>query len=475
MSRFNQNSEGTKTVNLAGGESYKQTPELELVSILLTSFVNDQFYRSANDTFEKLKSLVAICDKKFVAQAAVYARTQFGMRSITHVVASELAKHISGEEWSKDFYKSIIYRPDDMMEIISYHKSKNGKLPNSMKKGFAKAFDKFDRYQLAKYRGDGKDIKLVDIVNLVHPKPIEKNKDALNALVNGELKSFDTWESELSKAGQISQNDEEKTEFKKEVWIKLIKENKLGYFALLRNLRNILEQAPEVIDDAIAILTNEVIIKKSLVLPFRFITAFDEINLMNTSKNVRNVLMALNKAVDISVNNVPRFDGDTLVVLDKSGSMSGKPAVIGSLFSAIIIKSNNADFMTFSDKAQYVNVNPMDTTITITNSLRFSNGGTNFKDIFKVANKKYDRVIILSDMQGWIGAYSPVNEFNIYKKEYNTNPFIYSFDLNSYGSMQFPQTNVFCLTGFSEKVFDIMKLMEQDKNALVNEIKKVSF
>lgn len=37
------------------------------------------------------------------------------------------------------------------------------------------------------------------------------------------------------------------------------------------------------------------------------------------------------------------------------------------------------------------------------------------------------------------------------------------------------QTNVFCLTGFSENVFDIMKLMEQDKNALVNEIKKVSF
>jgi hypothetical protein len=475
MSRFNQTSEGTKTANLAGGQAYSQTPELELVSILLTSFANDQFYKSANDTFDRLKELVRICDKQFVAQSAVYARKQFGMRSITHVVASELAKHISGEKWAKDFYTAIVYRPDDMMEIVSYHTSKNGKLPNSIKKGFAKAFDKFDRYQLAKYRGEGKGFKLIDIVNLVHPTPIEKNADAINALVKGELKSFDTWETELSKAGQVSTNEEEKADFKKDVWIKLIRENKLGYFALLRNLRNIIEQAPEVINEAIETLTNEAIIKKSLVLPFRFITAFEEIAKLNDGKIVRTVLMALNKAVDIAVNNVPKFDGETLVVLDVSGSMSGKPAVIGSLFSAVLIKSNNADFMVFADNAQYANVNPMDSTITIANSLRFASGGTNFRAIFNVANKKYDRVIILSDMQGWIGGYTPVNEFNQYKNMTGANPFVYSFDLNSYGSMQLPETNVFCLAGFSEKVFDIMKLMEQDKKALVNEIKKVSF
>lgn len=475
MSRFNKNSEGTKIINLAGGKAYSQTPELELVSLLLTSFANDQFYKSANDTFERLKKLVILCDKQFVAQAAVYARKQFGMRSITHVVASELAMFISGEKWAKDFYNAIIYRPDDMMEIISYHTAKNGKLPNSLKKGFAKAFDKFDRYQLAKYRGQGKGFKLIDVVNLVHPVPIEKNADAINALVKGELKSFDTWESELSKAGQVSTNEEEKAEFKKDVWVKLIRENKLGYFALLRNLRNIIIQAPGVIDEAIKTLTNEAIIKKSLVLPFRFITAFDEIEKLDGGRIVRKVLMALNSAVDIAVKNVPKFDGETLVVLDVSGSMVGKPAVIGSLFSAVIIKSNDADFIIFSDTAKYVNVNPMDSTITIANSLRFSAGGTNFKAIFETANKKYDRVIILSDMQGWIGHETPVREFNAWKQKTGANPFVYSFDLHSYGSMQFPETNVFCLTGFSEKIFDIMKLLEQDKQALVNEIKKISF
>lgn len=423
--------------------------------------------------------MVGICDKKFVAQAAVYARTEFGMRSITHCVASELAKHITGEKWAKDFYSAVIYRPDDMLEILSYHSSKNGKLPNAMKKGLAKAFDKFDTYSLAKYRGEGKGFKLIDVVNLVHPTPTEKNSNAIKALVKGELKSFDTWEVELSKAGQSASSEEEKQDFKKEAWVKLITEKKLGYFALLKNLRNIIEQAPEIINVAMEQLTNEALIKKSLVLPFRFLTAFEEIQKLNDGKIVRDVLMALNKAVDISVSNVPKFDGETLVVLDVSGSMheSGNksPHIIGALFSAVLVKSNNADFMTFSDNAQYRNVNPMDSTITISNSMRFASGGTNFHSIFQTANKKYDRIIILSDMQGWIGRECPTVEFRNYKATTGANPFIYSFDLKNYGSMQFPEPNVFALAGFSEKCFDIMKLMETDKTALIGEVKKVSF
>ena len=314
----------------------------------------------------------------------------------------------------------------------------------------------------------------MDIVNLVHPTPTEKNKEAINALVKGELKSFDTWETELTKAGQSASNEDEKEQFKKDVWIKLVREKKIGYFALLRNLRNIIEQAPEVINDALETLINPEIIKKSLVLPFRFTTAFDEIQKLNSGKIVRDVLIALNKAVDIAVSNVPKFDGDTLVVLDVSGSMAGKPAQIGSLFSAVLIKSNNADFITFSDNAQYRNVNPMDSTITIANAMRFASGGTNFRAIFNTANKKYDRVIILSDMQGWIGHETPTREFNQWKQATGANPYVYSFDLNSYGSMQFPEQNVFALAGFSEKVFDVMKLMEQDKKALINEIKKTA-
>lgn len=476
MSRFNTAiAPKTKTTNLAAGEAYSQSPELELVSILLTSFANDQYYRKSGETFETLKSLIAKCDKKFVAQAAVYARTKFGMRSISHVAASELAKHISGEKWAKDFYKAIVYRPDDMGEILAYHKANKNKVSNAIKKGFALAFNKFDKYELAKYRGESKGFKLLDIANLVHPVPADKNKEAIAALMKGDLKSFNTWESELTKAGQVAENDEQKEELKKDAWVKLITEKKIGYFALLRNLRNIIEQAPEVLSQALELLVNETLIKKSLVLPFRFTTAYEEIQKLGGSSHARNTMVALNKAVDIAISNVPKFEGETLVVLDESGSMSGKPAQIGSLFSAVLVKSNNADLITFSDNARYRNVNPMDSTITIAGSIKFSSGGTNFHSIFQTANKKYDRIIILSDMQGWVGHNTPKAAFNQYKSVTGANPFIYSFDLEGYGSLQFPENNVYALAGFSEKVFDLMKLMEQDKKALINEIKKTEF
>ena len=75
MSRFNQTSVGfasPKTTNLAGGDAYATSPELELVSILLTSFGEDSFYRHADETFNRLKYLIARCDKDFVAKACVY-------------------------------------------------------------------------------------------------------------------------------------------------------------------------------------------------------------------------------------------------------------------------------------------------------------------------------------------------------------------------------------------------------------------
>lgn len=134
MSKFNEKAVGTKTVNSAGGEAFSQTKELELISLLFTSFGENQHYRSESDTYKRLKDLINLCEKKFVAKAIIYARTVIGMRSITHVAASEIAKHISGLDWAKDFYSSVIKRPDDMLEIISYHRMVNGKITNSMKK-----------------------------------------------------------------------------------------------------------------------------------------------------------------------------------------------------------------------------------------------------------------------------------------------------------------------------------------------------
>src|SRR5207244_3789371 len=104
-----------------------------------------------------------IPDKRFLAKAAIYTRTKFGMRSVSHVVAAELASRIKGETWLKDFLDKVVYRPDDITEIMAYYKSITGKKQShAMRKGLAKALQRFDEYKLAKYRGDGKDVSLID-------------------------------------------------------------------------------------------------------------------------------------------------------------------------------------------------------------------------------------------------------------------------------------------------------------------------
>ncbi len=480
MAKFNATlpKQKTLTTNLAGGQAYSQSDELALVSLLLTSFVSDQFYRSSDQSLNELKKLLIKVDPIFAAKAAIYARDKFGMRSVTHALAGELTSQLSGFEWAKNFYDKVVVRPDDMTEIISYYLSNKTdkikpKFPNSLKKGFAEAFNKFDGYQLAKYKGGNKEVKLVDVVNLVHPVPTEKNSDALNLLINDKLKSTETWEAKLSAAGQTAENSEDLAQLKADAWTELISTRKLGYFALLRNLRNIVSQAPQSVTAACEMLVDEKLIKKSRVLPFRFSTAYEEISKLPSNKETREVLVAINNALEVSVQNVPKLEGETLLVMDVSGSMSGRPSEIASLFGAIIAKANNCDVMTFSTSANYKTYNPLDSVMTIRSSFRYSGGGTNFKSIFTTANKAYDNIIILSDMQGWIGYTSPREEFKQYKKKFGSDTSVFSWDLAGYGTLQLPENGVYCLAGFSDKVFDVIELLKSDRNALVNEIKSI--
>ena len=225
-------------------------------------------------------------------------------------------------------------------------------------------------------------------------------------------------------------------------------------------------------DEAIVLLTDKKLIKKSLVMPFRFVSAIEEIKSCGLDK-ARDVIVALDKALELSCDNVPILKGKTLVCVDTSGSMGGKPSQIASLFAALLVKSNKSDVICFDSEARYKVYNPNDSVMTIAKEFKNRPAGTNFDPIFEIANKAYDRIIILSDMQAWMSYNTPTRTFNQYKTKYGCNPKIYSFDLTGYGSLQFPEKDVYALAGFSEKIFDIMKLLETDKNALIKKIEEV--
>lgn len=475
MARFNQLAiQTTRTRNYAGGMAYKQPPKLELVSVLLTSFADDKFYRSFVGELEVLSGLLDKVDPKFAAKSAIYAR-QIGMRSITHVLLGELAYRGRGQGWQ--WFKRAIYkaahRPDDLTETVAYYLDTYGKpLPAQLKKGVASALTKFDEYQLGKYRAARAEVKLVDLLNLTHPRPSANQEEAFKKLVNGTLRGSGTWEVGLTRAGQEARTEEERELLKARAWEELIRERKIGYFALLRNLRNIVEQVPQVLDEALQLLTDERLIRNSKVLPFRYQTALKVIEGILAPPKV---FEALERAVEIALGNVPKLEGTTLVALDGSGSMSGRPLEIASLFAAALYKSNNADLLIFSDDAEYYNPSPLDSILTLADRIERAcpRGGTNFHAIFDTAARAYDRIIILSDAQGWIGIGTPTKAFADYKARVKANPHVFSIDLAGYGTLQLPEQQVYCLAGFSEKIFDIMRLFEKDRSALITEIEKI--
>lgn len=168
------------TTNRQGHEAYALDKWLRLLTMLNTLKLQNQFYRSENESMKELKALVDECAKEdtyFAAQCIVYSRcVGEGMRSINHLAASYLAPHCAGQEWAKRFYSlwnkktgsgGTLFRPDDMSEIVACFSGLN-KTPmtNAMKKGFRSALESMDSYSLLKYKN-----VLIDVINLVHPDP----------------------------------------------------------------------------------------------------------------------------------------------------------------------------------------------------------------------------------------------------------------------------------------------------------------
>ena len=468
------------TVNLAGGQAHAMTPKLEFATAVMTTFTTDTFYKSSGDQVNRVAELVRnLEDPLFAAKAAVFTRKMNGLRSVSHIVAGELAqrKDVKGQPWLRKFYRQVVQRPDDITETLAYLKAGNPelrKLSNAMKRGFGEALSTFDAYQLAKYLRSDRDPNLIDVVNLLHPK----STPALAALMTGTLKPAETWETKLTQAGQAAAQDglseQEKAALKGQAWGELLRERKLGYTACLRNLRNIAEQAPESLPLAVAFLTEPRQVEKSMVMPFQFMTAATAIQGSKADSNA--VRKALEKATELSLKNVPTFEGKTLIAVDVSGSMRGRPLQIAALFASVLFKSQaEAEVLLFDTSANYLRLHPNDSLTNLTESITraATGGGTDFRLIFNTARQAYDRIVILSDMQAWVGNHTPAAEFTAYKRKFGCTPRIFSFDLNGSGTLQFPESKVYALAGFSDAVLGTMKNLERDPMALIHQIEAV--
>lgn len=283
-----------------GAKAKHINSELQLRrSIMACLLWEKQFYEDGVEIADRIASLIPSVSAEKVANMAIEAREKMNLRHVPLLIAREMARLDSHKGLVAGTLSRVIQRADELSEFLAIY-WKDGKQPLSaqVKKGLAKAFPKFDAYQLSKYNRDGA-IKLRDVIFLCHAKPKDKEQEAVwKKLVDGTLESPDTWEVALSSGGD-----------KKAHWERLLSENKLGAMALLRNMRNF-ERAN--VDESLIFSALDKA-KVSRVLPFRFIAAA---RYAPQWEDKIEPLMLKGMA------EMEKLSGKTILLVDRSGSMT---------------------------------------------------------------------------------------------------------------------------------------------------------
>lgn len=514
------------TVNRQGYAAYSLADELRLISMLNTVRIEAQAYRTENQVMTELRDLIeriGLKDPYFVAQAIVYSRCKGeGMRAINHLAAALLAPFISGQEYAKRFYGlwnkkedrgGCIYRPDDMSEIKDVYCALNkGTLSNSMKKGFAASLEALDTYLLSKYKKT-----VIDIANLVHPNPTKSTatiKDengnevnVLNALMNGINVIADTWETAQAEAGQEvakavreGKLSKEKAaevlkEAKAENWNSLLKENKLGILAALRNIRAIMNNS-NANSDTVNMLCNLIgdgnKIRNGLIMPYQIDTAYEVVREeVGSSYEQRDILTALLKGYEAAVPNLKAaLPGKTCVLLDCSGSMhtacvekrngtwtrmrNATACEKAGLIAATIAKATNADIVRFGSRAEFAQYDPNKNVFDLGKQLSNCNmGGTSIAMAFnKINGKQYDRIILLSDNEANTGNTSFA--YKNYLRSVNSSPYVYCIDFAAYGTMPLKNDGkINYYYGFGYSMFDDIASKEFNPEMHIEKVRKI--
>ena len=492
--------EMTTKKNYEGAKAYAMTPELEPYTAVVTASLSDTFYEKQDERIDRIAQLIGKVSPEFVARLAVYTRTVMHLRSIPLLLLVELAKVHNGDNLVARAVEKTVLRADEIMELLMCYQWRNpssdprkklGKLSRQIQNGLQRAFNRFDEYQFAKYDRDNLEVKLRDALFLVHPKAKDEQQQAIfDKIVNRELEVPYTWETELSALGQQQFDTEElKQAAFREKWEELINSGKLGYMALMRNLRNMLQigVSPAEMQVVAGRLADAEQVARSRQLPFRYLAAYRELEKVS-SANVAELMNALEAAVKHSTANIDGFDENTRVLLacDVSGSMSTPISPRSSvrnydigIMLAMLLRNRCKQVVSgiFGNEWKVVNM-PSDNILMasrqmerLCNSVGYSTNGYKVIDWLIENNMVMDKVMMFTDMQMWDSTGRYKNFENSWKKYKKMAPKakLYLFDLVGYGQlpMRLTKPDVYLIAGWSDRVFDVLSAIDKGEDALV--------
>jgi 60 kDa SS-A/Ro ribonucleoprotein len=478
----------TDAVNEESAPAYRFTPKQILAQYAATGCLNSTFYASETEQLDVVLKICESLEPDFIAQTAVYCREKESMKDMPALLCAVLS--IKSPATLKKVFERVIDNGKMLRNFVQIIRSgvsgrkSLGSLPKRLVKNWLET-----RSDDAVFRASvGNDPSLGDIVKMVHPKAKTKSREALYGWLIGRdvnyeilpemVKHFEEWKK--SQKGEIP-----------DVPFQMLTALNLGqteWTAIAQNAGwqmtrmnlNTFARHNVFKDNSVVKLVAERLrdpkeIEKAKVYPYQLLVAY-----RMAGEDIPPVIReALQDALEIAIQNVPRIMGKVYVFPDVSGSMASpvtgrrKGATtavrcidVAALMAAAILRKNpEAEVIPFETDVVKIRLNPRDTVMTNADKLaKIGGGGTNCSaPLAKLNHKKAkgDLVIYVSDNESWVDAgcgrgTATMQQWCVFKK-LNPKAQLVCIDIQPYATTQAQERNdILNVGGFSDQVFTIV-------------------
>lgn len=479
------------TRNEADGAAYTMPAKQMLAQYAATGCMNSTFYASAQNQLDTVLALCETVDPEFLARTALYCRREGNMKDLPALLCAVLSVRSPG--LMAEIFDRVIDSPKMLRNFVQIMRSgvvgrkSLGTLPKRCVRQWLE-----NRSDESLFFGSvGNDPSLADIIKMVHPNPATAPREALYgyllnreheaAALPGAVVAFEDY-----KAGRTASVPDvpfqmlTSLDLNTEAWKSIARNGSWQMTRMNLNTyaRHGVLEDPEMVTLIADKLSNRELIARARVFPYQLLTAYT----MANESMPREILDALEFALETSIANVPEIPGKTYVFVDISGSMHS-PATgyrkgstsavrcldVAALMAAAVLRKNpKAEVIPFHFHVEPVRLNPRDSVMTNAEKLaRLPSGGTNCSAPMVELNRRKasaDTVIYVSDNESWIdtgpGSWrngtATMQEWAQVKAR-NPKARMVCIDIQPYGTTQAPdREDILTIGGFSDAVFKVI-------------------
>lgn len=488
-------------VTAKGGSGVTRDPRSELFLLAVSSMVSTKgnFHEGAIARDTRMISLIeqVASDHVWINGFVRFLRERANLRTVSLMVAAHAVKARLDADLrvhNKGIISAALQRPDEPAEMVAYWRNTFGReLPMPVKRGVSEAIAwLYTEFNALKYDAPGKAYSFRDVLRVVHPEPSGPVQDELfkwltkgvvgesltrvaaraalmevpveqrREVTTGQLKEAGmTWEAYSSYIqGPMDARS----------WQTVIP--LMGYMALLRNLRNfdkagIDRITARQVEDR---LVSPEQVAKSRQLPMRFLSAY---RATHGGSTVSAWPKALEQAMNLSLVNVPRLNGRTLVLVDLSGSMfwsklsdnsdltfADAAAIFGA---ALALRAESADLYGFGSGYQRFDFTRRSSLLPLANRISATSmGGTDTMGTLRSTfiPGQHTRIVIVTDEQ-YDGSGFRDKAMNTLLDQFGVPTYTWNLAGYKVGQAHSGKQGRHTFGGLSDNAFRMINLLEQ--------------